>query len=59
LAHVDKFGWGFPLIDKDWNKNKSFNKFEILKHYPDEWKQHVAKFEILKGNQTDEYDILV
>jgi hypothetical protein len=58
LAHIDKFKWGFPLIDKDWKK-KDFNKFNVLIQYPNEWKEHVGRYEILKRNQTDDFDILV
>jgi len=56
--YVDKFGWGFPLLEDNWKKH-NFNIFEILKHYPEEWKEHVARFTMSIGNSSDNYDILV
>lgn len=59
LSHVDRFGWGFPLIEGESWKMKNLSKFEILKEYPKEWNKVISNYRIFKGNSSDNFDILV
>jgi hypothetical protein len=59
LKFIDRFGWGFPLLEgARWN-SKNFTKFKIFKEYPELWREFFGHIEVRKGNENENFDIFV
>lgn len=58
IKTIDKFGWGFPLLDDAWN-GQNFSKYDIMVNYPKEWDWNIGKLKVFKGNESIDYDVYV
>lgn len=59
LNHLDRFGWGFPLIEGSAWQRGNFSKFKIFKEYPELWREFFGYIDIRKGDENEDFDVYV